>query len=177
MATQFCLWHAWPNRQTPHVPLTSRRWISFVGLREGRIYTTKVRDLWDLQTQIVEAVGTTTPDMLQRTWAELNYRLEILCVASSAHIEVYWFFKSNFVLCDWYLSIIMPYLYSLLPENPIKSGHFIVDTLYTVHNLNYAPTTLVVQSWGEIISGGMRTKKAEYHCLITCTWSCLVASL
>jgi hypothetical protein len=29
-----------------------------------------------------------------------------------------------------YLSIIRPYLCSLLPENTIKSGRFIVDTLY-----------------------------------------------
>jgi hypothetical protein len=29
-----------------------------------------------------------------------------------------------------YSSIIRPYLYSLLPENKVKSGHFIVDTLY-----------------------------------------------
>jgi hypothetical protein len=34
------------------------------------------------------------------------------------------------VLCDWYLSIIKPYLYSLLPENTIKTGRFIVGTLY-----------------------------------------------
>jgi hypothetical protein len=33
------------------------------------------------------------------------------------------------VLCDWYLSVIRPYLYSLLPENMIKPGRFIVDTL------------------------------------------------
>jgi hypothetical protein len=34
------------------------------------------------------------------------------------------------VFCDWYLSIIRPYLYSLLPENTINSGRFIVDSLY-----------------------------------------------
>jgi hypothetical protein len=28
---------------------------------------------------------------------------------------------------------------------------------------NYTPTTLGVQSWREIISGGTRTKKVEYH--------------
>jgi hypothetical protein len=29
--------------------------------------------------------------------------------------------------------------------------------------MNYVPTTLGVQSWREIISGGTRTKKVEYH--------------
>jgi hypothetical protein len=31
-----------------------------------------------------------------------------------------------------------------------------------MYNLNYAPTTLGVQSQREIISGGTRTKKVEY---------------
>jgi hypothetical protein len=33
------------------------------------------------------------------------------------------------VLCDWYLSIIRPCIYSLLPESTIKSGRFFIDTL------------------------------------------------
>ena len=33
-----------------------------------------------------------------------------------------------------------------------------------MYNLNYAPTTLGVQSQREIICGGTRTKKVEYHC-------------
>jgi hypothetical protein len=33
-----------------------------------------------------------------------------------------------------------------------------------MYNLNYAPTTLRVQSWREIISAGTQTKKVEYHC-------------
>jgi hypothetical protein len=32
-----------------------------------------------------------------------------------------------------------------------------------MYNLNYTPTTLGIQSWGEIISGGTRTKRVEYH--------------
>jgi hypothetical protein len=37
--------------------------------------------------------------MLQRTWAELDYRLDILCAINSAHADVYWLFKLNFVCC------------------------------------------------------------------------------
>jgi hypothetical protein len=33
-----------------------------------------------------------------------------------------------------------------------------------MYNLHYVPTTLGVQSRREIISGGTRTKKVEYHC-------------
>jgi hypothetical protein len=38
--------------------------------------------------------------------------------------------------------------------------------LYNMYKLHYVPTTLGVQSWSEIISGGTRTKKVEYHCSI-----------
>jgi hypothetical protein len=66
---------------------------------KDRIYATKVQDLKDLRAQIVETVSTITPDTLQWTWAELNYRLDVLRVTNGAHIEVYWFFKLNFVCC------------------------------------------------------------------------------
>jgi hypothetical protein len=33
-----------------------------------------------------------------------------------------------------------------------------------MYNLNYARTTLEIQSSRENISGSMRTKKVEYHC-------------
>jgi hypothetical protein len=56
---------------------------------KDRIYATKVRELRDLRARIVEAVGTITPDMLQQTWAELEYRLDILRVTNGAHVEVY----------------------------------------------------------------------------------------
>jgi hypothetical protein len=32
-----------------------------------------------------------------------------------------------------------------------------------VHNFNHTPTALWVQSWRDIISGGTRTRKVEYH--------------
>jgi hypothetical protein len=35
-----------------------------------------------------------------------------------------------------------------------------------MHTFNYAPTTLGVQSWREIIYGGTRTKKVKYHWFI-----------
>jgi hypothetical protein len=81
----------------------------------------------DLPAKIAEALGTIITDMLQQTWAELNYRLDILHVTNGAHVQVYWFFKLNFVCCVTYLSILRTYLYSLLRENMIKSGNV---TLY-----------------------------------------------
>jgi hypothetical protein len=42
-----------------------------------------------------------------------------------------------------------------------------------MYNLNYTPTTLGVQTWTEIISGGTRTKKVEYHWSGGCKGTCI----
>lgn len=42
-----------------------------------------------LRARIVEAVATITPDMLERTWTEIEYRLDILRATQGAHIETY----------------------------------------------------------------------------------------
>jgi hypothetical protein len=75
----------WPPRSSDITPLDFFLW----GYVKDRIYATKVRDLGDLRARIVEAVGTITPDMLQRTWTELDCRLDILPVANGARVEVY----------------------------------------------------------------------------------------
>jgi hypothetical protein len=40
-----------------------------------------------------------------------------------------------------------------------------------MYNLNYTPTTLGVQNWREIASGGMQIKKAEHLPLVQSTVS------
>ena len=41
----------------------------------------KVRDINDLQHQIIEAIYAVTLDMLVRTWQEIEYRLDIVHVS------------------------------------------------------------------------------------------------
>ena len=53
------------------------------------IYQTKIREINDLQHRIIKAIDTVTVDMLTRTWQEIKYRLDIVCVTDGAHIEVY----------------------------------------------------------------------------------------
>jgi hypothetical protein len=115
----------WPPRSPDVTPSALFLW----GYVKDRISATTVRDLL---ARTVEAVGTITPDLLLRTWAELEYRLDILRVTDGAHVEMYWFYQIKLdVLCDWYLSINRSYLYSLLPDNTstINFGRFVVDTL------------------------------------------------
>jgi hypothetical protein len=75
----------WPPRSPDITPFSIFLW----GYVKDRIYATKVRDFRDLRAWIVETVGSMTPDVLQRTWAELDCRLNILRVTSGAHVEVY----------------------------------------------------------------------------------------
>ena len=41
----------------------------------------------ELQEHITAAVNSVTPDMLQRVWSELDYRIDIYRVTRGGHIE------------------------------------------------------------------------------------------
>jgi hypothetical protein len=75
----------WPPSAPDITPLDFFLW----GYVMDRIYATKVQDLGHLQARIVEPVSIFTPDMLQRTWAALDCRLDILRVTNGAHVQVY----------------------------------------------------------------------------------------
>jgi len=51
--------------------------------------TTKVRDIDDLKQRISNAITTIDEAMLQRTWQEIEYRLDVLRATNGAHIEVH----------------------------------------------------------------------------------------
>jgi hypothetical protein len=44
----------------------------------------------ELKLRIVAVIETVTPQMLESTWRELEYRLDILCAMMGAHVEVVW---------------------------------------------------------------------------------------
>jgi hypothetical protein len=53
------------------------------------VYRTKVRDITNLKQRITDAIATIDEGMLQRTWQEIEYRLNVLRATNGAHIEVY----------------------------------------------------------------------------------------
>ncbi|KAJ4439974.1 hypothetical protein ANN_08105, partial [Periplaneta americana] len=55
----------------------------------GKVYATPVRDLRDLPERIIEAIESIPEDMLQRTWQEIVYRLDIITVTAGAHVEIW----------------------------------------------------------------------------------------
>ena len=59
------------------------------GYLKDIVYKTKVWDIDDLKQRIPNAMTTIDKAMLQRTWQEIEYRLDVLRATNGAHIEVY----------------------------------------------------------------------------------------
>lgn len=53
------------------------------------VYSNKVVTNEQLHEKITVVTETVTPHMLQITWREIEYRLEILCVTRGTHINMY----------------------------------------------------------------------------------------
>jgi hypothetical protein len=53
------------------------------------VYQVKINDLHHLKARIRDAVVAVTPNMLQATWKEVKYRLDICPATKGAHIEIY----------------------------------------------------------------------------------------
>jgi hypothetical protein len=54
-----------------------------------RVYATCVPDLPTLRDRIRDVIASVTPDMSDRTWQEITYRLDIIRATSGSHVEVY----------------------------------------------------------------------------------------
>lgn len=54
------------------------------------IYSEKICDLQYLrQSIIIAAIATVPPDIIQHTWVEFNYRLDVCRITNGADIEMY----------------------------------------------------------------------------------------
>ncbi|XP_049781100.1 uncharacterized protein LOC126183304 [Schistocerca cancellata] len=49
----------------------------------------RIRDIADLKQRIRNAIATIDDTMLQQTWQEIKYCLDVLCATKGAHIEGY----------------------------------------------------------------------------------------
>lgn len=75
----------WPPRSPDITPLDFFLW----GFVKDTVYSTKVHNISDLKHRITAAISQVTESMLQRTWSEIDYRMDILRATKGAHIEVY----------------------------------------------------------------------------------------
>jgi hypothetical protein len=53
------------------------------------VYKVKLNDLQHLKACIRDAVAALTPNMLQATWNEVEYSLDVCCATKGAHFEIY----------------------------------------------------------------------------------------
>ena len=53
------------------------------------MFWTPVPDITDLKARITEGFATITEDMLENTWREIDYRLDVLRATKGAHVAVY----------------------------------------------------------------------------------------
>jgi len=59
------------------------------GYVKDKVFSTPVRDITNLKARITDAFATITEDMLENTWREIDYRLDLLRVRKGTHAEVY----------------------------------------------------------------------------------------
>jgi hypothetical protein len=59
-----------------------------MGYIKGIMYWTIVSDLPDLHHRIIDAVVSTTPEMLRNIWIEIEYQLDARCSTGGAHAEI-----------------------------------------------------------------------------------------
>jgi len=53
------------------------------------VFLTPVTDIANLKARITDAFATVTEDMLENTWREIDYRLDVLHATKGAYVEVY----------------------------------------------------------------------------------------
>jgi len=67
------------------------------GYVKDKVFSTPVPDITNLKARITGAFATLTLDMLENTWREIDYRVDVLRATKGAHVEVYWCVVKNFL--------------------------------------------------------------------------------
>jgi len=64
-------------------------WLLFMGYVKVKVFLTPVPDITNMKARITDAFVTITEDMLENTWREIDYRLDVLRATKGAHVGVY----------------------------------------------------------------------------------------
>jgi len=73
------------RRISPPLPHDFFLW----GYVKDKVFSTPVPDITNLKARITDAFATITENMLENTWRETDYRLDVLRATKGAHVEVY----------------------------------------------------------------------------------------
>ena len=74
----------WPPR-SPDITLLFFLW-RYV---KDKVFSTPVPDITNLKARITDAFATITEDMLENTWREIDYRLDVPHATKGTDVEVY----------------------------------------------------------------------------------------
>ncbi|GBM77833.1 hypothetical protein AVEN_95618-1 [Araneus ventricosus] len=85
----------WPNCLATEISRLYSTGFFLLGYAKDKVYSRKIREdsepprkiRADLRVSAIAAIATVTTEMLQRTWLELDYRLDILRTTKVAHVE------------------------------------------------------------------------------------------
>jgi len=75
----------WPPLSPDITPLDFFLW----GYVKDKVFSTPVPDITNLKARIIDALATITEHMLENTWIEIDYRLDVLRATKGAHVEMY----------------------------------------------------------------------------------------
>jgi len=75
----------WPPR-SPDITLL---YFFLLGYVKNKMFSTPVPDITNSKARITDALATITEYMLENTWRETDYRLDVLRATKGAHVEVY----------------------------------------------------------------------------------------
>jgi len=53
------------------------------------VFSTPVPDIKNLRARLTDAFATITEDMLENTWREIDYRLDVLRATKGERVDVY----------------------------------------------------------------------------------------
>jgi len=59
------------------------------GYVKDEVFSTPVPDITNLKARIRDAFATITEDILENTWREIDYRLDVLGATKGAHVDVF----------------------------------------------------------------------------------------
>ena len=86
---------AWIGRGGPNTLATSKPrslsiwFFSCGGYIKNIVYAEKIRNIQHLQERITSAIETVTRDMIQKTWQEMEFSLDVSRATNGAYIEMY----------------------------------------------------------------------------------------
>ena len=83
-------WKGWTNTLATSKPTSLSQLDFFLwGYIKNIIYADKIRNIQNLQESITSAIDNVTRDMIQKTWQEIEFRLDVSRATNLALIEVY----------------------------------------------------------------------------------------